>query len=417
MSLGKRRNHDYWGLVKQIGPHPQTKQDLKNTSSDLGTGTTSMGKGGTEHSGHGSYESEIRPYQLNGRLPPPKMSKWAQRSVVNKPLDVNMRKPVPGKKFGSLPSLLKGIAQTLNGIAGRGADQGTVSSTPAEVNTNILNQDAQSDMPGLMVETPTSTTAAQPLPDVVQIPRSVFGTQTEGVGASEVGIQTDQRPAGVFNSSQTDITMNDISTAERRYVEARAELARRTAEREELLARINDLQTRFEGSVQDRVALDERYQNALRRLANEIPLLEEHRDLAEAEIQRLRDEVNRPPYTPQTSSIGLQVTAPPSYGPQLSTTGVQAGRVPRDRSPEMPESRQRRRTIADVVEARTTADRQTSVGGSFVNSPGQLLQREGAANRGRGSNRNSINTQTPQAISVNPGAATRASTRSSRSRD
>lgn len=389
MSLGKRRNHDYWGLVKQIGPHPQTKQDLRNTSSALGTGTTSMGKGGTEHSGHGSYEIEIRPYQLNARLPTPKMSKWAQRSVINKPLDVNMRKPVPGKKFGSIPSLLKGIAQTLNGIAGKGADQGTVSSTPAEVDTNVLNQNNESIMPDLMVQTPTSTTASRELPNVVEIPTRIFGTQTEEVGKSESGVQTDQRPAGVFNGSQTYISSGDIDNAERKFVELRADLTRKVAEREELVNRVNDLQNRFNGSMEERATLENRLREALQRLETEIPRLEEYRDLAETEITRLRDEIERPVYTPQTSS-----------------TMVQAGKVARTRSPETG-PRQRRRTIADAIE---TATRETNTGGSFVKALGPTMK-GGSANRGRKANKNSINTQTPGAVGIHPGAATRSSTR------
>lgn len=406
MSLGKRRNHDYWGLVKQIGPHPQTEQDLKNTSSALGTGTTTMGMGGTLHSGHGSYKATINPYQINGRLPLTKMSKWAQRSVVNKPLDVNMRKPVPGKKFGSLPSLLKGIAQTLNGIAGRGSEQGMVASTPTEIASNILNQTTQTGMPNLIAATPTSTTAAQPFPDVVEIPTRIFGTQTEEVSRSESGIQTDQKPAGVFNGSQTYISSEDMDSAERKFVELRAELARRMAEREELVNRVNDLQTQFTGSLEERTALENRLAEALQRLETEIPRLEEYRDLAETEIARLRDEVNRPGYNPQTNSMGVQVTAPPTYGPQLSIAGVQVGKVPRERSPEIGR-RQRRRTIVDAIQ---TVTRETNTGGSFVKAPGSTMK-GGAANRGRNANKNSINTQTPVAVSINPGAATRSSTR------
>jgi hypothetical protein len=407
MSLGKRRNHDYWGLVKQIGPFKQTSQDLKNTSSALGTGTTTMGKGGTLHSGHGSYEAEIRPYQVKASLPSVKMSKYAQRAVVTKPMDVNMRKPVPGKKFGSLPSLLKGIAQTLNGIAGRGVAQGVSSYTQAEVATNALNQ--QTDMPELMVETPS--TISQAFPDVVEIPTRIFeetSAQTDEVGRSEFGVQTDQRPAGIFNGSQTDISSEDMDRAVRRYAEARAELASRVAERDALATRLAESQRNLTGSVEERARLEERYQQALQMINSQIPALTEYRDLAEAEIARLQDEVNRPGYTPQTSSTGVQVTAPPSYGPQLSTTGVQAGRTPRDRTPSPAMPRQRRRTITDAIE---TATRETNFGGSFVNAPGQMRKNEGSANRGKKANRNSINTQTPGAIGVNPSVATRSTTR------
>ena len=128
MSVVERNsNSSFWGLVQQKGPWKMTAQDYKHQSSARGIGGTSLGRGGTLHAGHGSYEVTLHPYQQNARKPPPKMSKWAQRRVVTKPLDVNIRKPVPGLKFNPIPSLLKGINQTLKGLGaknGGGIDQG-----------------------------------------------------------------------------------------------------------------------------------------------------------------------------------------------------------------------------------------------------------------------------------------------------
>lgn len=106
------RNHGEWGLVRQIGPWKPTARDKVGA-----TGST----GGDGH-------RTIRPGKVVGNKPPPKLSTWAQRSVVStRPYDVDLRQPRPGLKYDAVPGILKGIHQTLQGLGsrGRGVEQGT----------------------------------------------------------------------------------------------------------------------------------------------------------------------------------------------------------------------------------------------------------------------------------------------------
>lgn len=115
MSVVERnRNSNFYGLTKQIGPWRSTPADKYRQAS----GST------------GDDVYTMHPYVVDARKPSPKMSKWAQRTVVTKPYDVNMRKPVPGYQFKQLPTI--GLINALKGIGTRGGpsgiDQGTQSS-------------------------------------------------------------------------------------------------------------------------------------------------------------------------------------------------------------------------------------------------------------------------------------------------
>ena len=96
------RKGEFWGLVQQSGPWRESNQDRRNAlsyrGSAYGNGTTSLGRGGTKHAGHGSYESLIMPYAVNGRKPPPYPSKYVTQNITSKPLDIKMGKRIPGTK-------------------------------------------------------------------------------------------------------------------------------------------------------------------------------------------------------------------------------------------------------------------------------------------------------------------------------
>lgn len=86
----------FWGLTQQDGPWKNTAQDVKNLrQSKTKVNGGGIGVGGTLHAGHGNYESSTSIYQQNGRLPPPKMSRFASRSVIVKE-KIFYPKPRPG---------------------------------------------------------------------------------------------------------------------------------------------------------------------------------------------------------------------------------------------------------------------------------------------------------------------------------
>lgn len=98
----RSRGSEYYGLVSQIGPGRPNEADAENLKrgpgSAFGNGTTSMGMGGTEHSGHGSYRAFIRPREtINPRLPSSMPSRFVTRSVMYKPLVFDATTKVPGR--------------------------------------------------------------------------------------------------------------------------------------------------------------------------------------------------------------------------------------------------------------------------------------------------------------------------------
>ena len=101
----------FYGLVQQRGPWKETRMDKRNlrtVNPTLAGGD--IPAGGTLHAGHGYWESATDPYQLNGSLPPPKMSKYVQRSII-------ARDMIPvGKVFYTKPTA--GIKQSVGVIAG-----------------------------------------------------------------------------------------------------------------------------------------------------------------------------------------------------------------------------------------------------------------------------------------------------------
>jgi len=73
----------FWGLTQQDGPWKSTRQDKRNASGSPGVVSGGgIGVGGTLHAGNGNWESTTSLYQQNGARPPPKMSVYAQRSVM-----------------------------------------------------------------------------------------------------------------------------------------------------------------------------------------------------------------------------------------------------------------------------------------------------------------------------------------------
>ena len=83
-----------WGLVQQRGPWKTTRNDLRNTKQGTAVAGGGIGFGGTKNAGAGNWASSTSIYQQNGSRPPPKMSVWAQRSVMIQ--DVGFYpKPVP----------------------------------------------------------------------------------------------------------------------------------------------------------------------------------------------------------------------------------------------------------------------------------------------------------------------------------
>lgn len=98
----RTRGSEYYGLVTQRGPGDENSRDAahyrRNDASAYGDGTTSMGLGGTIHSGHGSYRAVIRPREtIDVRRPAPTLSKFSQRSVMYKPLVYEGVSRVPGR--------------------------------------------------------------------------------------------------------------------------------------------------------------------------------------------------------------------------------------------------------------------------------------------------------------------------------
>jgi hypothetical protein len=147
----------------------------------------------------------MHPYKMDGRRPSPKMSVWAQRKVVTKPYDVNLRKPVPGYQFKQLPMI--GLINALKGIGTRGGpsgiDQGMQTSgndlggTPGAPASNIPGlmtptEDGSSD-DGLYPSQPAVSepvdvppnTASQGQPSIGLIPNEVvqWNTRQSGVGS------------------------------------------------------------------------------------------------------------------------------------------------------------------------------------------------------------------------------------------
>lgn len=83
-----------WGLVQQRGSWKTTRNDLRNTKEGTAVAGGGIGFGGTKNAGAGNWASSTSIYQQNGSRPPPKMSVWAQRSVMIQ--DVGFYpKPVP----------------------------------------------------------------------------------------------------------------------------------------------------------------------------------------------------------------------------------------------------------------------------------------------------------------------------------
>lgn len=96
-----------WGLVRQVGPWKPTRRDR-------------VGAGYTQ-----GNEDVIRPYVVRGDKPPPKLSHWAQRSIVSKKAyDNGFRKSVPGMRYNAVSSSLLGISNTMLGIGARGSGGG-----------------------------------------------------------------------------------------------------------------------------------------------------------------------------------------------------------------------------------------------------------------------------------------------------
>ena len=96
-----------WGLVRQVGPWRPTKRDR------VGAGYT-----------QGNVDV-IRPYVVKGNKPPPKLSHWAQRSIVSKKAyDNGFRKSVPGMRYNAVSASLLGISNTMLGIGARGSGGG-----------------------------------------------------------------------------------------------------------------------------------------------------------------------------------------------------------------------------------------------------------------------------------------------------
>lgn len=373
MSVVERnRQSNFYGLTKQIGPWRSTPADKY--------------RGASGSTGDDIYT--MHPYKIDGSKPSPKMSVWAQRRVVTKPYDVNMRKPVPGYQFKQLPTI--GLINALKGIGTRGGPSGIDSGTQTSGNGDgDLPRGPASQTPGLLVATDdessgtgdeggdeggsgAATQNAGPSGldrgprDISTIPLSTFGVANSSTpivapsGRDDVA-PTRRRPLGDFQSSvdipgrskttsgvQTDVTLAAMTEAENRYNELVAQsreetsrLTELTRQRAELVAANLQLQENFRGSVQDRVALDERYQEALRVINEAIPPLQEHRDLAEAEIARLRDLLARPAYTVRVDDASTQADVePPAYSNPVVDTGMNAGRSTRNRdesqSPQRP---------------------------------------------------------------------------------
>ena len=110
-----------WGLVRQIGPWKPTSRDK------VGAGYT-----------QGNVDI-IRPYIVRGDKPPPKLSHWAQRSIVSKKAYTPGIQRI-GMKTDSVGSILKGIHSTLLGIGARGSGTGVGQGKDQVDNNGIGNK-------------------------------------------------------------------------------------------------------------------------------------------------------------------------------------------------------------------------------------------------------------------------------------
>lgn len=106
------RNGGNWGLVRQIGPWKPTSRDR------VGAGYENVN------------EQVIRPYVVRGDKPPPKLSRWAQNSIVRKKAYVpGISRPGLKPEYDSVAGILKGIHHTMLGIGARGSGQGASEGT------------------------------------------------------------------------------------------------------------------------------------------------------------------------------------------------------------------------------------------------------------------------------------------------